>query len=62
MPRENAQLIGLHKENPKKATEKPTTERILQAFSNITMTIIQFPDRVVRHVTPSTRLILCGSL
>jgi transposase len=49
-------LVGLHKENPKKATATPTTERLLQAFSNITLTIIQFPDRVVRHVTPLTTL------
>jgi transposase len=53
---ENAQLTGLHKENPKKATDKPTTERLLQAFSNITLTIIHFPDRVVRHLTPLTPL------
>lgn len=56
LQRENAQLVGLHKENPKKPTDKPTTERLLQAFSNITLTIIHFPDRVVRHVTPLTPL------
>jgi len=56
LKREQAQLVGLHKENPKKATDAPTTERLLQAFSNITLTIIHFPDRVVRHVTPLTPL------
>ena len=56
LKRENAQLVGLHKENPKKPTDKPTTERLLQAFSNITLTIIQFPDRTVRHLTPLTPL------
>jgi len=56
LKREQAQLVGLHKENPKKATGTPTTERLLQAFSNITLTIIQFPGRVVRHVTPLTPL------
>jgi transposase len=56
LKRENAQLVGLHKENPKKSTDKPTTERLLQAFSNITLTIIQFPDRTVRHITPLTPL------
>ena len=54
--RENAQLVGLHKENPKKATDRPTTERLLQTFSNITLTIIQFPDRIIRHITPLTPL------
>jgi transposase len=53
---EQAELVGLHKENPKKTTATPTTERLLQAFSNITLTIVQLPDRVVRHVTPLTSL------
>lgn len=56
LQREQAQLVGLHKENPKKATATPTTERLLQAFSKITLTIIQFPDHIVRHVTPLTAL------
>ena len=53
---EKTQLTGLHKENPKKATNRPTANRLLQAFSNITLTIIQFPDRTLRHVTPLTSL------
>jgi transposase len=53
---EQAELVGLHKENPKKATASPTTERLLQVFSNITLTLVQLPDRVVRHVTPLTPL------
>ncbi len=56
LKREQAELVGLHKENPRKATATPTTERLLQAFSNITLTIVQSPDRVVRHVTPLTAL------
>ena len=56
LKREQAKLVGLHKENPKKATATPTTERLLQAFSNITLTVVQFPDRSVRHVTPLTSL------
>ena len=56
LKREQAELVGLHKENPKKATATPTTERLLQAFSNITLTIVELPDRVVRHVTPLTPL------
>jgi len=56
LKREQAELIGLHKENPKKPTTTPTTERLLQAFSHITLTIVQLPDCVVRHVTPLTPL------
>ena len=56
LQREQAKLVGLHPENPKKATATPTTERILRTFAHITLTILQFPDRVVRHVTPLTAL------
>jgi transposase len=56
LKREQAQLVGLHAENPKKGTDKPTTERLLKAFSGINLTIIQFPDRVVHHVTPLSSL------
>lgn len=50
------QLVGLHAENPKKASATPTTECLLHAFSKITLTIIVFPDRIVRHVTTLTTL------
>ena len=56
LQREQAHLVGLHQENPKKATATPTTERLLQAFSNITLTVIRLPDRLLRHVTPLTAL------
>ena len=56
LKRESAELVGLHLENPKKATAMPTTERLLLAFSKMTLTVIHFPDHVVRHVTPLTPL------
>jgi transposase len=49
-------LVGLHLENPKKASRSPTTERLLRAFSKVTLTLVHLPDRVVRHVTPLTPL------
>jgi transposase len=49
-------LIGLHKENPKKANSAPTTERLLQAFSKIDLTIIHLPDQTICHVTPLSDL------
>jgi transposase len=49
-------LIGLHLENPKKASVSPTTERLLRAFSAVTLTLVHLPDRVMRHVTPLTPL------
>jgi transposase len=51
-----ATLVGLYPQNPKQATATPTTERLLQAFANINLTIIQFPDRILHHVTPLTAL------
>jgi transposase len=56
LQRADAVLVGLHKENPKKATAMPTTERLLQAFKHITLTVLHFPDHVLRHVTPLTSL------
>ena len=47
-------LVGLYKDNPHRATAAPTAERLLQAFVPITLTQIQLPDQVVRHVTPLT--------
>jgi transposase len=49
-------LLGLHRENPKKETCRPTTERLLQAFEHITLTVMNFPEGTVRHVTPLTPL------
>ena len=49
-------LVGLHAENPQKGTDTPTTERLLKAFDNITLTIVHLPSEVVRHVTPLTPL------
>ena len=49
-------LVGLHAENPKKGTDTPTTERLLKAFNNITLTTVHLPAQVVHHVTPLTAL------
>jgi transposase len=44
-------LTGLHAGNPKRATARPTTERLLEAFRGITLTILVEPDRIRRHLT-----------
>ncbi len=49
-------IVGLYPENPKKATDSPTCERILKAFSNITLTIFETGDRVEGHLTPLSRM------
>ena len=38
------------------ATATPTTERLLKAFEHITLSVLHFPDHVLRHVTPLTPL------
>jgi len=51
---DNVALPGLHPENRKKETDKPTAERILKAFSGITLTIIQDASgRILLRYLPS---------
>jgi transposase len=47
-------LPGLHPENKQKQTDKPTAERILKAFSDISLTIIKNAagDDILRRLTP----------
>src|SRR6266849_3732223 len=53
-----ARLPGLHPENKHKMTDKPTAERILKAFSDISLTIITNADgeEVLRRLTPLSGL------
>jgi transposase len=44
-------LVGLYKDQPRKATSTPTAERLLQAFVPMTLTQVHLPDQIVRHVT-----------
>lgn len=50
------QLPGLLPQNPNKGIDNPTTERLLQAFRNVTLTIVHLPGQRLRHVTPLTAL------
>lgn len=45
-------LAGLYAGNPKRATARPTAERLLEAFQEITLTVIQEPYQTRRHLTP----------
>jgi transposase len=49
-------LVGLLPQNPKKGIDNPTTERLLQSFREITLTIVNLPGQRIRHVTPLTAL------
>jgi transposase len=49
-------LTGLIENNPQKGVDNPTTERLLKAFDQITLTTVRLPDRLIQHITPLTTL------
>jgi transposase len=55
---EQARLPGFHPENKHRMTDKPTAERILKAFSGISLTIIQNAagEDILRRLTPLSGL------
>jgi transposase len=55
---EQARLPGLHPENKQKRTDKPTAERLLKAFSGISLTIIKKAtgEEILRRLTPLSGL------
>src|SRR2546425_4210333 len=48
---EGAKLAGLYAGNPKRGSARPTAARLLEAFQDITLTIIKGPHQTDRHVT-----------
>jgi transposase len=50
------ELPGLYPGQPQRSTARPTTERLLKAFGNITLTILRHGKQVQRHLTPLSRL------
>lgn len=53
---EGAELGGLYAGNPKRKTARPTAERLLEAFQELTLTIIGKGDHTQRHLTPLSEL------
>ena len=49
-------LAGLYPGNPKQETIRPTTERLLTAFQEITLSFVLLPDQTIVQVTPLTPL------
>jgi transposase len=49
-------LAGLYVGNPKRATARPTTERVLKCFEGLTLTIIREGRRRRYHLTPLARV------
>src|SRR6516225_3610495 len=48
---EGTKLAGLYAGNPSRATARPTAEHLLEAFEDITLTIVKGPQQLVRHMT-----------
>jgi transposase len=53
---ENESLAGLYPSNAKQQTDQPTTERLLAAFKEITLSVVQLPGQRIVHITPLTPL------
>jgi len=51
LAQEGTALAGLYAGNPKRATTHPTTERLLEAFQEITLTLVIELHQTRRHVT-----------
>jgi transposase len=49
-------LAGLYAGNPKRSTSRPAAEALLQAFDNITLSVINLGEQVHCHVTPLSAL------
>jgi transposase len=48
---EGTKLAGLYAGNPRRETARPTAEHLLEAFEDITLTIVNGPQQLVRHMT-----------
>ena len=53
---EGTVLAGLYAGNPKRATARPTTERLLKSFEGLTLTILRGGRRRRYHLTPLSRV------
>jgi hypothetical protein len=49
-------LAGLYAGNPKRATARPTSEALLEAFQEIHLTLVLIGQQVHRHITPLSEL------
>ena len=50
------ELRGLYAGQPQRATNRPTTERLLRAFQQLTLTVITGTGPPIRHLSPLTPL------
>jgi transposase len=57
LEKDQAALPGLHPENKRKMADKPTAERLLKAFADVSLTIIKHAagEEILRRLTPLSR-------
>ncbi len=53
---EGVKLAGLYAGNPKRATARPTAERLLEAFREINLTVIEEPSQTRCHLTALSKV------
>jgi transposase len=53
---DQAAVAGLYAGQPKRTTARPTAERVLEAFGDLTLTIVGLAGQVIRHLTPLSAL------
>jgi len=56
LAQENAELAGIYPGNPKRSTATPTTERMLQAFDNVNLTLMPVAGQTHHQVSPLTEV------
>jgi hypothetical protein len=49
-------VTGLSAGQPGRGTRRPTAERVLEAFRNVTLTVVDVPPQIIHHLTPLTSL------
>jgi transposase len=54
LAQDQAHLPNMHPENKQKSTDRPTAERLLQAFAGVSLTIIEHAtgEEILRRITP----------
>src|SRR3989449_2927072 len=53
---EGTKLAGLYAGNPQRETDRPTAERLLEAFADITLTLVKGLQQTARYVTAQSPL------
>jgi len=56
LEKQKREISGLYAGNPKRRTNQPTAERLLEAFSEVTLTIVRTSEFLQRHITTLSSL------